>query len=141
MRAPERLLPALGVYYLFFGLVAAPILPFGPAIAWWVLCASVLLGAMVAARHVSGDEVPEGQRRHQQVVGRLEDHALAATSLDVEAFLATGAGAEILEARIGAARERALPPDALMALARDAARGQPIQRAHRERALRQLLEA
>lgn len=139
MRAPQRLLPALGVYYLAFVLMAAPVLPFGPAIAWWFLCASVFLGAIVAARHVSGTELPEGQRRHEHVIHAMPDPFLAADSQAVERWLAHGEEAAPLSRRIEAARGRQPTGTTLSSLADEIAEGRP-RREHREYALRNLLE-
>lgn len=140
MRAPQRLLPALGVYYLAFVLMAAPILPFGPAIAWWFLCASVFLGAVVAARHVSGHELPPAQRRHEHVVSHLPDPFLAAEADAIERFLASGAGARDLSRRVEAALGRddggKLLPDHVKDIG-----GPRAGREHREYALRRILES
>lgn len=139
MRAPQRLLPALGVYYLAFVLMAAPVLPFGPAIAWWFLCASVFLGAIVAARHVSGTELPEGQRKHEHVVSHLPDPFVAADANMVEEFLATGAHTQALSERIEAARGLEPTGKALREAVREVGGKRP-GREHRTHALRHLLE-
>jgi hypothetical protein len=139
MRMPTRLLPALGAYYLFVVLVAAPILPFGPAIAWWLLCGMVLVGAVVSARHVSGEELPERHRRHEHAIAQLPDPLLAHDADLVERFLATGAGSKDLSLRVERATGREAHGKALAALVKETG-GPRAGREHRAYALRRLLE-
>jgi hypothetical protein len=140
LRRPERLLPALGAYYLFFAFVAAPVLPFGPAIAWWLLCLLLLVGGAVAARAASGHDVPLGLGRHKHEVHALPDAAAATLAARLEAFLATGTGAEGLSTRLERAAGQEPTGQSLSKLATLHARGEAPERAHRERALRTLLE-
>jgi hypothetical protein len=139
LRAPQLLLPALGGFYLFFVLVAAPIIPFGPLVAWWLLCGALLLAAIVALRHVSGPEAPWGLTKHEHAVAALPDIALQATARDVERWLARGDGEEALAQRIEAATGKPVRGSSL----REALAGMGVeapQRADREQALRRILE-
>jgi len=138
LRAPQWLLPALGLYYLFFVLAAVPVLPFGPAVAWWLLCGSLFIGALVAARHVSGDDLPQGMVHHQHVVHRLVDPRLAIRAEEVERFLATGIGASLLADRASRATGTPVTAEDLL----PELRGGPTTtsaREEREAALRRIL--
>ncbi|HEV8361584.1 MAG TPA: hypothetical protein VGR28_14140 [Candidatus Thermoplasmatota archaeon] len=132
LRAPQKLLPALGVYYVFFAFVAAPVLPFGPLVAWWALILLLLAGALVAARHVLGAEAPWHLAPHEQGVVALPDPAVAATANDVDLYLQHGDHADALAERVAHATGK--PASTLTKLAR---KGTPAQR---EAALRDLLE-
>lgn len=129
LRAPRSLLPLLAAHYLLFALVAAPVLPLGPAVAWWVLCLSVLAGALAAARHVSGAEAPP-HARHEHREAPLPDPLVRACASELERFLATGRASPALAARLA----RAVGPGPAQTL---------LSKAHspgaRERALREAL--
>jgi hypothetical protein len=132
LRAPARLLPALGLYYLAFALGAAPVLPFGPALAWWLLCGSLCAGAALAARHVRGPDLPPAARRHEHVVQALPDPLLAADVAAVQRYLASGDGAQPLAERVARASGEPAMQQRVLRLAHGS-------QAERERALREAL--
>lgn len=140
LRTRLTLLGAAGTFSLTFLLLAGPVIPFGPLLAYWVLILSVTLAIVTATFTQSGDPVPAGQARHEQTVRALPDPILAPLAERVQRFIETGQGARALSRRIEAALDRDEDGTLLPAMCEAQAHGTRPSRGDRRNALAELLD-
>lgn len=138
LRSPAAYLGAAAATSLAFLLLAAPLLPFGPLLAYWVLVGSVGLAVVAAAYERVDPTIAPERVRHEQTVDPIPDPVLAPLADAVERFVATGRGAPELSDRVARATEQG-EGDRLAARTRALADGEPTAD-DRARALAELLD-
>jgi hypothetical protein len=72
-RTPGRLLAGALAFGIVFRVLAAPILPLGPILAYWVLVGAAVLALAAGTRSGVRPGLPEDLERHDQVVERKPD--------------------------------------------------------------------
>jgi hypothetical protein len=137
-RSTGTLLGGAGLVGVAFLVLAAPVLPFGPLLAWVVMVGSVALAVVAASFEAASPSLAPGRSRHRQTVVPVPDPELAPLADDVQRYLETG-GAEELSRRVEAALEVDEGGALLEQSARELAGGPPDPE-HRRRALAQLLD-
>lgn len=140
LRTPLTLLGAAGALSLAFLLLAAPVLPFGPLLAYWTAILSVSAAVLTASFTRSDDPVAPEHRRHEQTVRPLPDPVLAPLAERIRRFIETGQGGQALSIRIEAALDRDEDGRLLPALCEARATGERPTRLDRRAALARLLD-
>lgn len=105
-RTPWTLLGAAGAFSLTFALLAAPVVPLGPLMTYWVAIVAVLAAVLTAT--VTGTEtgVREGHRVHEQTVRTLPDPVAARLADRVHEVVTGTSDAEGLSRRVEQAIDR-----------------------------------
>lgn len=140
LRTPLHLLGASGVLSVTFLLLAAPVMPFGPLLAYWVLIASMAVAVLTSTVSGTDHGLDPAKRRHAQRVHPMPDPVIAPLREDVRVFLTSGEGASQLSRRLEQALGRDENGRLLPALSEARAKGTVPSRADRARALAELLE-
>lgn len=100
LRSPLVLLGASGLVSVAFLFLAAPVLPYGPVLAYLVLVGSMALAVFASVSVGVQAAWGAGHVRHEQTVEVLPDPALSSLSARVERFVASGRGGEALSVRV-----------------------------------------
>lgn len=139
-RTPTTLLGAAGALSITFLLLAAPILPYGPMLAYWVLVLSVTLAVTTATFTEAGDPIAPEHLVHEQTVRPLPDPVLAPLAERIRRFIESGHGAQPLSQRLEDALNRDAGGTLLSAMSQARAHGTHPSRRDRRAALAELLE-
>lgn len=139
LRTPGTLLGAAGALSLTFLLLAAPVVPFGPLLAYWVLVLSTTLAVVTVTFTDSDTPLDERHTRHEQTVRPLPDPVLAPLADRIERFIETGQGAQALSTRVEHALDRDEDGTLLPAMCETISHGTKPSRADRRRALAELV--
>ncbi len=139
VRSPGAFLGAAGVVSVVFLFLAAPVLPYGPLLAYLVLVGSMAVAVLVGVSARVEGSFDEEHRVHEQTVNVLRDPSLSSLSARVGRFLASGRGEEALSARLEEALGREEGGRLLARAVRAQAREGEVDRSHREEALVRLL--
>ncbi len=139
-RTPVTLLAGAGAFSISFLLLAGPVLPFGPLIAYWVAVLAVTAAVLASTFSHSQEAFDPDRQRHNQRVRPLPDPVLAPLAEHVRTFLKTGSGARELSTRVEAALDRDEGGRLISAMCEAQAKGTRPGRADRTRALAELLE-
>lgn len=139
-RRPEALLVGAGAFSIGFVLLAAPVLPFGPLLAWWAIITAGALAVLTGTVTHSGPGLAPETRRHAQRVASMPDPLLAPLAEDVRRFIETGDGGRALSQRIEHALGRSENGNLLPALSGAQSKGARPSRGDRTRALAELLQ-
>lgn len=99
---PKLLLGAAGTFSVVFFFLAAPVLPYGPLLAYVALVASVSLAILVATFKSTGPALAKHLARHEQTVRTLRDPHVAPLATRLERYLETGHGASTVSHRVEA---------------------------------------
>lgn len=144
MRPEVRDIPTLlggaGAFSITFLLLAAPVLPFGPLLAYWAIVGAVALAVVTGAFTTTDDVLDDDVHVHHQAVRSLPDPVIHRTREQVRQYLSTGTGARELSRRIETALGRDERGRLLPALAEAQARGSRPSRKDRTAALAELLD-
>ncbi len=144
MRPDVRDIPTLlagaGAFSITFLLLTAPVLPFGPLLAYWAIIGSVALAIVTGTFTTTEDVLADDVRVHHQAVRALPDPVIHRTREQVRQYLSTGADARELSRRLEAALGRDEDGRLLPAMAEARARGSRPSRTDRQAALAELLD-
>lgn len=140
LRTPMTLLGAAGALSVSFLLLAAPVLPFGPLLAYWVAILSVTAAVLTATFTRSDEPIDPALVRHEQTVRPLPDPVLAPLTERIRSFVESGRGARALSRRVEAALDRDEDGTLLPAMCEARARGTKPSRTDRRAALAELLD-
>lgn len=105
-RTPTRYLAGAGLVSVAFLLLAAPVLPFGPLLAYWTTILTVAVAVLAATYAGTRAEIEPERTRHEQRVRPIPDPVLAALADRVDRFVDTGSGGPELSRRVEAALDR-----------------------------------
>lgn len=100
LQSPVVLLGASGLVSVAFLFLAAPVLPYGPVLAYLVLVSSMALAVIASVSLGVQAAWGAGHVRHEQTVEVLPDPALSSLSARMERFVASGRGEEALSVRV-----------------------------------------
>lgn len=143
MRPDVRDIPTLlagaGAFSVTFLLLTAPVIPFGPLLAYWAIVGSVALAVVTGAFTTTEDVLDDDVRVHHQAVRSLPDPVIHGTREQLREYLSTGTGARELSQRLESALGRDEQGRLLPALAEAQARGSRPSRKDRQAALAELL--
>lgn len=133
VRTPGRLLAGALAYGVVFRVLASPVLPLGPILAYWVLVGAAGLALLAGTRTRLREPLPAGLRRHEQHVARRPDPLDRGLEAALRAYLDGTASPDRVRRAVarhdaGLADEAAALPD------------RTAPRARRARALEQVLE-
>lgn len=140
LRTASNLLAGAAVFAVTFLLLTAPVIPFGPLIAYWTLVVAVALAVVTSTVTHTGPGTHPNKVRHAQRVHPMPDPVIAPVREEVRRYLATGEGAGRLSRRVEAALGRDERGRLVAALAEAQAKGTVPSRNDRIRALAELLE-
>lgn len=144
MRPDARDIPTLlagaGAFSVTFLLLTAPVLPFGPLLAYWAIIGSVALAVVTGAFTTTQDVLDDDVHVHRQAIRSLPDPVIHGTREQVRQYLSTGTGGRQLSQRIETALGRQEDGRLLPALAEAQARGSRPSRKDRAAALAELLD-
>lgn len=140
LRTPARYLAAAGATSVAFLLLAAPVLPFGPLLGYWVTVLTVAVAVLAATYGGTREEIDPERARHEQHVHPIPDPVLAGLADRVDRFVETGNGGPELSRRIEAALDRDDDGRLLGQAVQTRADGATPDRRARTNALRDLLD-
>lgn len=140
VRDIPTLLAGAGAFSVTFLLLTAPVLPFGPLLAYWAIIGSVALAVVTGAFTTTEDVLDDDVHLHRQAIRSLPDPVIHGTREQVRQYLSTGTGSRQLSRRIETALDRQEDGRLLPALAEAQARGSHPSRKDRAAALAELLD-